>query len=285
MKVINIQHEIIDYGVKLINPLKQWNITKGENIKIGILDTGIDMDHIDLKDNFKAGVNFTSQDREDFRDRKGHGTFCAGLIAACANNVGIIGVAPKASLYAIKVLDDSSRGNLQWLCQGIQWCINHDMDIINMSLGFHKDYPKLHDLLCQAYNNNIICIAAAGNNRYLMDAEYPAKYQEVIAISSFDKMKKLASFSTNGQSIELSAPGVDLVSTFPGNKYAQGSGSSFSAPLVTGAIALIISQFKKEYNRRMTYLELREFLYKYSEDLGIPGKDREYGYGFRNYIF
>lgn len=279
MKIVDLPQEIIDYGVKLINPVKLWNTTKGENIKVAILDTGIDPNHIDLKNNVKGGVNFTTGLKNDFYDRVGHGTFCAGLIAAEANKCGVIGMAPKASIYAVKVLDDSSRGNLSWLLQGLQWCIDNNMDVINMSLGFHKDYPKLHDLICEAYKKNIICVAAVGNNKFLTDAEYPARYPEVIGISAIDDKKHIAKFSTTGKNIGLAAPGVNIISTYPKNRYAQGSGTSFSCPLISGAIALILAQYYKANNRKMTNAELREFIYAHCEDLGPVGRDILYGYG------
>ena len=279
MKVIQLSKEIIDYGVKLINPIKQWAITKGEGINVAVLDTGIDYNHIDIKDNFRGGVNFTSSISKDYKDVAGHGTFCSGIIAGIENNVGIIGIAPKANLYAVKVLNNQEQGTLQWLLQGIDWCARNNIDIINMSLGFQRDFPALHDSVVRAYNKDIIMICAAGNNKFDRDSQFPARYPECISISAIDNIKHVAKFSTHGQSVEVAAPGVNIISCYPGNKYAQASGTSFAAPHITGAVALILSQFKKENGRRMTNIELREFLHENCEDLGIKGKDISYGYG------
>ena len=239
MKIVQLNREIIDYGVKLIAPLKQWNTTCGENINVAVLDTGIDYTHEDLKTNIKGGINFTSSNREDYIDRAGHGTFCAG----------------------------------------IDWCIHNDIDIINMSLGFDKDYPKLHEAVVRAYNNNIVMLAAVGNNKLEPDAEFPARYEEVIGITAIDNMKHIAKFNTLGSKVEVAAPGVNITSTYLNNQYAIGSGTSFAVPHIAGAIALIQSNALKLMGHKMKNGEIRKFIQDKCEDLGIKGRDRLYGYG------
>lgn len=279
MKVVQLNKEIIDYGIKLIDPLKMWNETKGENIKIAILDTGIDYKHDDIKHAVYGGVNFTSSVKGDYMDRCGHGTFCTGIIAANANNFGIVGIAPKAQVFAVKVLNDHSQGTLNWLLQGIDWCIRNKMDIISMSLGFEKDYPKLHNVVRVADKNNIIMVAAVGNNKFEPDAEFPARYDEVIGCTAVDASKHIARFATTGSKIEVAAPGVSITSTFLRNQYAIGSGTSFSTPHVVGAIALIQSKFLKDNGRKMTNEEMKQFIRTHCEDLGDRGRDNLYGYG------
>ena len=122
-------------------------------------------------------------------------------------------------------------------------------------------------------------VAAVGNNKFEPDAEFPARYREVIGISVIDSMKQAARFATNGKSLELVGPGVNITSCYPLNRYATGSGTSFACPHIVGAIALIQSKFKKDNGRKMTNTELRDFLIKHSLDLGVPGKDFVYGYG------
>lgn len=279
MRIVQLNHETIDYGVKLINAIKEWNTTCGEGINVAVLDTGIDYRHEDLKINIKGGINFTSSNRSDYMDRAGHGTFCAGVIGAAANGFGIIGVAPRVNIYAVKVLNDKQQGTLNWLLSGIDWCIHNHMDIINMSLGFDKDYPKLHDTVVRAYNDNIVMVAAVGNNKLNPDAEFPARYEEVIGVTAIDSKKHTAKFNTMGSKVEVAAPGVNITSTYLNNQYAQGSGTSFATPHVVGAIALIQSSFKKKNGRKMTNEELRNFLHEHCEDLGIKGRDRIYGLG------
>lgn len=278
-KPIQLNNEIIDYGVKLINPLEAWKITKGKGIKVAILDTGIDYNHVDLKDNFITGINFTTANKQDYMDYVGHGTFCAGLIAGLANNTGIIGIAPECSIYAVKILDNRSQGSVGQLIQGIEWCINNKIDIINCSLGLTRDFTALHDVICHAYNAGIIICAAAGNNRFATDVEYPAKYPEVISIGAINSIKKIANFNSTGKHAELVAPGVDIISTYLHNKYATNSGTSFSCPLISGAIALIQSKALLQQGRKLNTAEIRKFIYSHCEDLGLPGTDIIYAHG------
>lgn len=278
-KPVQIRNEIIDYGVHLINPMQFWNTTKGKGIKVAILDTGIDYHHVDLKDNFVDGINFTTSNKRDFMDYVGHGTFCAGLIAGAANNIGIIGVAPECSIYAVKVLDNHSQGSVGQLVSGIEWCINNKIDIINCSLGLTRHFTALHDIICHAYNAGIIICAAAGNNKYALDVEFPAQYNEVISIGAIDAIKRIAKFNSTGKHAELVAPGVEITSTYLNNKYAINSGTSFSCPLIVGAIALIQSKTLKEEGRKLNTAEVREIIYNQCEDLGIPGTDYIYARG------
>lgn len=280
MKVVQLGKERIDYGVNLIDSMLMWNVTRGEGIKIGVLDTGIDYRHDDIKHAIYGGVNFTSNSTGDYMDRCGHGTFCAGIIAADANGFGVVGVAPQAQIYAVKVLNDHSQGSLDWLLRGIDWCIRNNMDIISMSLGFEKDYPKLHNAIRNAYSKGINMVAAVGNNKFEPDAEFPARYDEVISATAVDAMKHIAKFATTGSKVEVAAPGVSITSTYLNNQYAIGSGTSFAVPHITGAIALIQSKFLKDNNRKMTNEELKQFIHKHCEDLYAPGRDYLTGYGF-----
>ena len=278
MRTIKLRNEIIDYGVRLLRPEEQWKIALGEDINVAILDTGIDYNHEDLKCNVKGGINFTSPDRNDYMDKHGHGTFCAGIIGASANRQGIIGLAPKVNLFAVKVLNDTSQGTLTWLIKGLQWCIDNHMDIISMSLGFACDSWKMHNLVVQAYQQGITLIAAAGNDkekRKHIYVDYPASYDEVICVTAVDKNSKLATFDLHGKSIELSAPGVDITSTFPYNSYALGSGTSFAAPHISGAIALLQSTTLKKYGHKLSNEEVRIFLHEHAVRLNENGS----GYG------
>ena len=148
-----------------------------------------------------------------------------------------------------------------------------------MSLGFDRDYPKLHEKIIQAHKAGIIMVAAVGNNKLGLDVEFPARYKEVIGVTAIDQAKHLAKFSTIGQNVEIAAPGVNITSTYLNNQYALGSGTSFAAPMVAAAICLIQSTYKKKFGRTMTDSELRQFIKDNCEDLGIKGKDVQYGYG------
>lgn len=273
--------EIIDYGVKLIEAEKQWKETKGSGINVAILDTGIDYNHIDLKDRVKGGINFTTPDKNDYMDRQGHGTHCAGIVAASINNYGIIGVAPEANLYAVKVLNDQGMGSLNWMIKGIEWCIENNIHVISMSLGSNVPNSSLHNVIKKAYKKGIIMIAAAGNdaNGMVDTVDYPAKYPEVIAVAAIDPNEQLGKFSSRGTDVEVAAAGVEVISTYLNNSYAKLSGTSMACPHIAGAVAILLAKGLNRYNRLLKPEEIRFLLQMCSIDLGAKGKDNGYGFG------
>lgn len=275
----NIDKEIIDYGIKMLDVISQWQDTKGEGINVAVLDTGIDYNHYDLVNRVKGGFNFTTANPGDYIDRNGHGTFCAGIIGATDNEKGTIGVAPEANIYAVKVLNDQGKGDLNWLADGIEWSIANNIHIISMSLGFQSDFIRIKEAVQKAYKAGIIMVAAAGNDASRTQVDFPARYPEVIGVTAIDANQKLGSFCTTGTDIEFSAPGVDVISTYLNNQFAVMSGTSMATPHISGAIALLQAKAKKIYNRFLTFEEIRLILDMNTKDLGIKGKDIQYGYG------
>jgi len=283
MNIINNlnNQEIIDYGVKSINAMSQWSETQGENINIAILDTGIDYTHKDLIDRVKGGANFTSPDILNYMDRNGHGTFVAGIISATKNGSGIIGVAPKANLYAVKVLNDQGKGNPLWIEDGINWSVNNGIQIISMSLGYDRESPETYEAIKSAYHKGVIMVAATGNDPTKSLIDYPARYDEVIGVTAIDQFEQVGRFCNrdNGLDIELAAPGVDVISTYLNNTYAIASGTSFACPHITGAIALLQAKAFRRYSRFLTLHEIKLLLEMNTKDLGTRGKDNQYGFG------
>ena len=217
---------------------------KGAGVKIAVLDTGIDYEHPDLSSNYYGGYDFVNSDADPMDDA-GHGTHCAGIIAADDNDLGIVGVAPDAELYAVKVLDSGGSGWDSDIVAGIEWSITNEMDIISMSLG--SDYPSLTiESACNiAYAHGIVVIAAAGNdgsrNGKGDSVDYPGRYDSVIAVAATDSNDVRASWSSTGPDVELSAPGVNIYSTLLGGGYGYKSGTSMSCPHVAGVAALVIA--------------------------------------------
>jgi len=274
--------EIIDWGLSAIMAPRVWHKTKGEGIKVAVLDTGIDHNHPDLKDNVKAYIDFTKSPYGAM-DRKGHGTHVAGIIAGVDNGIGMIGVAPKAELYAAKVLGDNGGGTYDAIIRGIEWAIAQDVDIINMSLGVSTEPPKkVHEAIKHAHDAGIILIAATGNGN--REVCWPAMYDEVIAVSAMDMTYERASFSNYGIKNEIMAPGVDIYSTYPNGKYAELSGTSMATPVITGCVALYLSLLKKQGAARPTVQQVHEALRNAVVDLGAAGKDEMFGYGLINLV-
>lgn len=257
--------EELPWGIDRIEADVAQNTTKGLTIKVAILDTGIDLDHLDLQDNIKGNVN-TINPRKSGNDDNGHGTHVAGSVAAIDNEIGVIGTGPQIYLYAVKVLDRNGIGWLSDLIEGLQWCINNQMQVINMSLGSSSDNQSFHDAIIKTYQAGITQVAAAGNNGETTGAiTYPAKYLETIAVSAIDKNNQFASFSSYGPEIDLTAPGVEVKSTYNNGYYKVLSGTSMSAPHVSGTVALVIST-----KGQLSPDQMKEHLKANSEDLGLP---------------
>lgn len=235
--------EVLPWGVDRIDAELAWPYSVGLGVKVAILDTGIDVDHPDLVDNIAGGVNIINP-RKHFNDDNGHGTHIAGIVAGVDNTIGVIGVAHTTRLYGVKVLNRNGWGWLSDIIAGMEWCISNGIDVINMSFGSSADSQALHDAVVAVYNAGIVQVAAAGNNSGAVS--FPAAYPETIAVSAVDSNDNFAYFSNYGPEIDLTAPGVDIYSTFKGGEYRTLSGTSMSAPHVTGVVALILEN-KPDY--------------------------------------
>lgn len=233
--------EELPWGVDRINAELAWPTTTGLTVKVAIMDTGIDLDHQDLQTNIKGNVN-TINPRKSGNDDNGHGTHVAGIVAAIDNDIGVIGVGPEISLYAVKVLDRNGSGWLSDLIEGLEWCINNKMQAVNMSLGSSSDNQSFHDAITKTYQAGITQVTAAGNNgEYGGAITYPAKYPETIAVSAVDKNDQFAYFSSYGPEIDLAAPGVEINSTYKDGYYKILNGTSMAAPHVTGTAGLLLT--------------------------------------------
>lgn len=281
--IINIEEDVmieqqaqqIDWGMTTINAPKAWSSSlRGNGVKIAVLDTGVSS-HPDLL--ISGGASFVPY-TNSYDDDNGHGTHVAGIIGAVDNEIGVIGVAPESSIYAVKVLDKEGSGYISEIVAGINWAITNKMDIINLSLATPEHSILLKAAVDKAYANGILVVAAAGNNGSTEGTtdtvEFPARYPSVIAVSALDKNNIRGSFSATGSTVEIAAPGVSILSTHIGNDYVSFNGTSMATPFISG----ILAQLKNAYPT-LTNVELREKLQQSAIDLGFPGKDSFYGYG------
>lgn len=241
---------------------------EGQGVKVALLDSGIDPDHPDLEGNYRGGHDFVNHDQEP-GDDNGHGTQVAGVLGARENGFGLIGVAPRAELFAVKVLGSDARGSISDVVKGLEWAIERGIQVVNMSLGTPEDSQALREAVRAAWEDGLVLIAPAGNEsgRVL----YPAAYPEVIAVSATDKNDRLAWFSNSGPQIELAAPGEEIPATYPGNRYRLATGTSFASPHVAGAAALLISSGVRD-NR-----EIRARLQETAEGLGLSPEEEGFG--------
>lgn len=259
----------------------------GKGVKIAVIDSGINSKHPDLK---VAGGASMIAGSSAFTDGAGHGTHVAGVIAALNNSYGVVGAAPDAEIYSVKVLASNGAGSLQAVLDGIQWAIDQKMNIINLSLTTEANIPELQAILKKANDQGIVVVAAAGNietidenGAYIQnqpDVLYPARYASAIAVGSTDSNNRLSRFSYRGPSVELVAPGEGIYSTFSTSKtighddYNTSEGTSVSTPFVTAVFA----QYMEAYPH-LTNGQLRETVKRAVIDLGPKGKDQLFGHG------
>jgi len=275
--------EKIPDGVKQVYANQAWTTSTGKGINVAVLDTGIDFNHPDLKANYVSGFNFVAPGTPPMDDQ-GHGTHCAGIIAAARNGWGVVGVAPEASLYAVKVLDMEANGLFSWSIAGIDWCIQNGIHIINMSLGCDAA-PTALELICnEAWKKGLMIVTGAGNQDenpvppQLSNVDYPARYTNVIAVSSITSSDVIAPNSARGPEIDLCGPGVDIESTLPGGNCGKGSGTSVACPHVVGVAALIWAAHLGSIKN----YEVWNVLAHTARDLGRTRRDSSYGYGCVN---
>ncbi|NLZ54989.1 MAG: S8 family peptidase [Thermoanaerobacteraceae bacterium] len=236
---IKKQGQEIPWGIKKVGAPSVWKDTMGKGVRVGIIDTGVDPNHPDLKDNVKmAGWVL---DCQNIIDDNGHGSHVAGTIAALDNDIGVVGVAPKVEIYAVKAFTKSGRGNVSDVIEGLNWCVKNKVQVINMSFGF-KDSKALEKAIKEVYKRNIVLVAAAGNSGGNNSVMYPAGYPEVIAVAASNSDDKVAWFSSGGEQVDVIAPGVGILSTYKNGGYKSMSGTSMACPHVTAACALILSK-------------------------------------------
>lgn len=271
--LVSINSQTIDWGQKKINAPLAWqsNFT-GKGVKIAVLDTGI-APHKDLA--VAGGVSFTTYTKS-FHDDNGHGTHVAGIIGAQKNGIGVVGVAPDSQLYAVKVLNEKGLGHVSEIVSGIEWSITNNMDIINLSLSTTHDSLVLRNVVNKAYQNGILVVASAGNHGTGSGdtVEFPAKYDAAIAVSAIDSNNKRGSFSATGPSVEITAPGVGILSTHLNDQYLRLNGTSMASAFVSGTLALL-----KEAEPNRTHVHYRTMLQNTVIDLGPKGRDEIFGFG------
>ena len=283
-EVFPVESQTLPWGVDRIDADVVHEYNSGTGVKVAIIDTGIDYSHPDLDDNFNSellGYDFADNDNNPM-DYDGHGTHCAGIVAAEDNEIGVIGVAPDADLYALKVFTDAGSGSYSDVVSALEWSIDNGMDVISMSIGSKGD-PGIEPWIDAAYGAGIILIGSAGNEGNPAgrgdNVIYPAKYKNVTAVAATDISDERARWSSTGPDVELSAPGVSIYSTYPGG-YKYMSGTSMACPHVAGTAALVIASGITDSNGDgMINDEVRARLQKTAEDLGAAGFDTKYGYG------
>ncbi|MCK5159372.1 MAG: peptidase S8, partial [Candidatus Heimdallarchaeota archaeon] len=266
------------WALPLIGMESAWEHELGSHdIIVAVVDTGIDYTHPDLSENYLSlGYDWVNDDNDPMDDHY-HGTHCAGTIAAVINNIiGVAGMA-NVSIFAEKAFNAIGSGSHADTSSAIRHAVDMGANIISCSWGGTSYSETLLDAIKYAVNNNVLVIAAAGNSNS-DSLHYPAAYQEVIAVSATDQNDNKASFSNFGDWVDISAPGVAIMSTVPyetkSTYYMSASGTSMATPHVSGFAALLMSMFPTS-----SASEIETLIYETSLDLGNPGFDPYYGNG------
>ncbi len=259
--------EQLDYSRAVLNAAEAWKITEGSaEVIVAVIDSGVDYFHPDLRNNIavnaaekngRSGVDDDGNgyiddvygydffnDRANGYDDNGHGTHCAGIIAAEKNAIGVRGIAPRVKILPIKFLGKNGSGDTADAIRAIDYAVSRGARILSNSWGGGGASQLLDDAIQRAINQGAIFVAAAGNSAMDNDEteNYPANYPNVISIGSSDSRDARSSFSNYGnKTVKLFAPGSAILSTYPNGQYRSLSGTSMATPQVSGAIALALS--------------------------------------------
>ncbi len=266
----------LQYGPKLIRADRLHGSVTGEGIKVTLVDTGLDGNHPALRGKVLEQIDMTGK---GFTPDT-HGTLLAGIVAAEPNNgIGISGVAPRTEILAVKACQPQAPQAVEaecWsltLARGLDFAIQKAARVINLSLGGPKDMLVTR-LVDEAVNRGSVVVAAAGNDGPRGQPSFPAALPNVIAVTAVDAQEQLYAEATQGDFIDLAAPGVEILSTGPGNKFLVSSGTSLATAFVTGTVALALQQ-----HPGLSPQAVQALLEQTAKDLGPPGKDPQFGSG------
>ncbi len=257
-----------------------WNVTRGANVKVAVIDSGVNGSHEDLAGSVLHGIDYVSAGGDGRTDPNGHGTHVAGVIAAHVNNQrGIVGAAPAVKILPVRVLDKNGGGVASDVAKGIIWATDHGARVVNLSLG-GGEAPGIREAIQYANRKGTVVFAAGGNDGQSgNDPMYPAAYPEAIAVAGVDSDLGHMAIGNTGKYIDVAAPGVGIVSTWGSSNtaYASATGTSMATPYAAAAAALIVSANPKASVDRVTHL-----LESSATDLGPPGNDSTFGHGLIN---
>ncbi|PKL77878.1 MAG: hypothetical protein CVV27_04390 [Candidatus Melainabacteria bacterium HGW-Melainabacteria-1] len=267
------------WSLKAVDAERAWTVSTGANVIAAVVDTGVDLQHPDLKANLVEGYN-AEQPGTPPQDGHYHGTHVAGIIAAVANNgQGITGIAPQAKIMPIRTI---SQGGVAEVADGIVWAADNGARVINLSLGWDHPSASVEETIQRAVKyalskNVVICAAlsnASNNNAKSTPDNLANKpgFEGVIGVGNVDVNDKRQGAWGNWKSV--SSPGTQIMSTLPNGRYGNLTGTSMATPMVAGIVALMISQ-----NPSLTNVQIKQRVMQTAVDLGAPGYDDQFGAG------
>ena len=262
-------------------------LTKGEGVTIGIIDSGVDATHPDLDGAVVAGPDFTDPTRNGAAASGNHGTSVASLLVGRGDAGGVLGIAPAAKVLSVRNVGSDGKPVHGYTQTGIRWLVDNGADVISISQGDPADEPDGQAAVDYAISKNVVVVAAAGNVRGDEPGEvwgetlYPAAYKGVVAVTGTTRdgtfwdgsVKHTYQSSQTG----IAAPAKGIPVAVPGGGYETADGTSLAAPIVAGTMALIKAKYP-DLNQR----QLLERLLLTADDKGDKGADLEYGWGLVN---
>lgn len=262
------QSQTIDWGTNVLNIPKIHEMGfKGKGIKVAVIDTGIDKDHPDLQGGVVDIYNATA---ETFQATHGHGIGAAGIIGARDNNTGILSVMPECDIYGIKGMRENGGGALTEIIKGIDAAIERQVHIINLSLGTTADVVSFKQAIERAVDAGILVVCSAGNAGTDNSVVYPARYTVAYAVGATNQAGNVSAFSSRGWEVDIAAPGERVLTCWKDKTYARVSGTSFSAPYVSGVFGLFL-----EAGLKVSHNQLKQT----AIDIEEPGQDVKSGHG------
>ncbi len=280
--VPNDPYYAFQWGNQMIRADLAWdkaNLVKKSNVIVAVLDTGVNINHEDLKQVTIPGIDL-ADDKNSTNDVVGHGTHVAGIIAGQTNNgTGISGIAPNSKIMPVKVLDDEGIGDDANIVEGIKYATDHGAQVINMSLGGPGTSEVLQDAINYATSRGVNVVVAAGNENGPIDT--PGNCKGVLTVGAIERNLKKADYSNYGKKLDVVAPGSNILSTYSDGKgpsgYTYFSGTSMATPFVSGVVALI-----KSVNPTLSPEAVTDIIHRSATHLGTPGFNPYYGYGLLN---
>lgn len=282
----------MDYNILSTNPYENYickgiqlsNIQvlheqgyNGKGQRVCIIDTG-SHSHSFIVNNIVAGKNFTNEGTsEDYTDKNNHGSFCIGEV---------IQIAPECEVVVAKALNSKGEGDMKSIINAFKYALEQNVHVISMSLGSTKSDEELHELVKEANTRGILVVTSAGNdgdeNANTDEYGYPASYQECVNVGAVNQDLSIARYSNSNEWVDIVAVGTDIVSVYFDNKWCKSSGTSMSAPIVTGTSLLLREKFINKYGRIPSEEELYARLIKHTKDLGISSKLQGEGFLYIN---
>jgi len=262
-----------------------WKLSDGGGVTVAVVDSGVDGRHPDLAGQVLPGNDFVQPGGNGQADAVGHGTTVAALIAGRGDDAdGIEGLAPKAKILPVRVLDGDNRyDDARTVANAVRWAVDHGAGVVNLSLGGTERSPELADAIDYAFEKDVVVVACTGNE---MPPEpdlvwYPAREPGVLAVTGLDHTtaNRLWPGALTGDQTVLAAPASELAGAKPGGGYTSVSGTSFAAPLVSAAAALVRSKWP-----HMSAADVVNRLISTATDAGEPGRDGVFGFGIVNPI-